>query len=288
MQDVAIIGAGELGGAIAFALARRGGAGQIRLVDDRGQIAAGKALDIMQAGPIERFSTRVLGTPDPAAAAGAAIVVIADRAEMERRAAGEGPEWQGDQGLLLLQQIGRMSPDCVVVCAGALQRELVERGVRELGLPRSRLIGSAPEALASAVRAMVALETDGSPGEVALSVLGVPPAQLLVPWEDATIGGFAATRVLDEPARRRLHARVSQLWPPGPHALAAAAARTIDSLTGRSRRGVVAFVGPDDSAGQRTRAAALPIRLDSRGMACVVLPQLTGRDRVALDSAMLL
>ena len=49
MREVAIVGAGELGGLTAHALARRNAAGLIRLIDDAGRVAEGKALDISQA-----------------------------------------------------------------------------------------------------------------------------------------------------------------------------------------------------------------------------------------------
>src|SRR5262245_54464970 len=61
MQEVAIVGAGELGGLLAHVLARRDAARAIRLVDESGQVAAGKALDIMQASPLEQFATSVSG-----------------------------------------------------------------------------------------------------------------------------------------------------------------------------------------------------------------------------------
>ena len=41
--------------------------------------------------------------------------------------------------------------------------------------PRARLIGSAPEALVSAITAIVAMEAGCSPREVMLTVLGAPP-----------------------------------------------------------------------------------------------------------------
>src|SRR5262249_56472576 len=138
-----------------------------------------------------------------------------------------------------------------VLCAGALQREIVECGVRESHLPRARLFGSAPEALSSAARAIVALEVKGSPRDVALSVAGVPPDQIVIPWEDATIGGLAATRVIDDAARRRLAARIARLWPPGAYALASAAAKVIEGIAGRTRARASCFVGPDDSLRRR-------------------------------------
>jgi len=280
MRDVAIIGAGELGGALAYVLARRSVAGEIRLIDQMGSVAAGKALDIMQAAPIDGFATRLSGSTDVSTAAGASVLVVTDRFG--------GDEWQGEDGLMLLKRIVEAGTGSIVLCAGSSQRELVERGVRELHVARGRLFGSAPEALAGAVRAIVALEANRSPRDVALAVLGVPPSQIVIPWEDATIAGFAMTRVLDEPSRRRIDARVARLWPPGPYALASAAAAAIETLVGRSRRLTTCFVAPDDSAGRRARAAALPVRLGPAGIVDVALPSLSVRERVLLDNAMLL
>ena len=277
---VAIIGAGELGGALAHVLARRDAAGEIRLIDETGRVAAGKALDIAQAGPVDRFATRLSGSTDISTAAGAAVIVVADRVG--------GGEWQGEDGLALMRVIRQMTSSAIVLCGGASQRELVERGVHEARGGRARLFGSAPEALAAAARALIALETNGSPRDVALSIVGVPPSQIVLPWDDATIGGFAATRVLDEPARRRIAARLPALWPPGPYALACAAAIVVEALLGRSRRRAICFVAPDETAGARTRTAALPVRLSRAGIAEVLLPPLNGRDRVALDNAIML
>ena len=283
MLDVAIVGAGELGGSVAHRLAACDVVSTICLVDEAGSIAAGKALDIMQAAPIQRFAARVAGATDIAAALGASIIVIADRA-----AGGASPGSEIEEALLLLKRICGSTAKPLILCAGAGHRELVERGARELGVSRTRLFGSAPEALASAVRSVVAIEAGVSPRDVALTVLGIPPSRAVVPWEDATIGGLSAVRLLDTPAQRRLEARVPQLWPPGPHALAAAAVKAIDILFGGSRQVMSCFVAPDDSAGRRTRAAAFPARLGRGGVEHVETPPLTTRDRVALDNAVLL
>jgi malate dehydrogenase len=280
MRDVAIIGAGEMGGALAHVLARGNAVRSIRLIDEAGRVAEGKALDITQAAPIERFATDVSGSADIGVASDASIVVIADRAK--------GAEWQGDDAFLLLRQLHAMASGAIVVCAGASHREIVERGTRELQMARTRIFGSAPEALRAGARALVALECGASPRDVALAVLGIPPAQIVVSWEDATVSGLSVVRLLDDATRRRLNARILSLWPPGPHALAASAAQAIETMLGRSRRLSCSFVGPDDSGGRRTRAAALPVRLDERGIAEIIMPPLGIAERVALDNAMLL
>jgi malate dehydrogenase len=285
MLDVAIIGAGELGGAIAHVLARTDIVSSVRLIDEMGHIAAGKALDIMQASPIEGFSTRVSGTNDVFAAAGASLLIVAD---MAVKAGSSGlSEWHGDEGLKHLERVSQIAPDRIVICAGAWQRDLVERGARELHMPRTRIFGSAPEALAAAVRAFVALEANGSPSDVSLTVLGVPPSQVVIPWDQATIGGVSLVRVLDEPACRRLAARVAPLWPPGAYALASAAVKAVACIAEQSRAVVSGFVAPDDSSGELARTVALPLRLGWSGVVSAELPPLSVHDRVALDNARL-
>jgi len=283
MLHVAIVGAGELGGAIAHSLARRDCTASIRLVDDMAQIAAGKALDIMQAAPILRFSTTVSGSSDLYTIAGSSLVVVADRADRRNDA-----EWQDDEGLSLLSRVVSLARASLVLCAGAAQRDLIERGVREGLVPRTRLFGSAPEAFAGAVRACVALEADRSPQDVALAVLGLPPHQLIIPWDQASVGGVALTQVVDDPAMRRLQGRLAPLWPPGPHALASAAVKAIEAVSGVTRQRLSCFVAADDSTGRRARTVALPVRLGGSGVVAADVPALNSHDRVALDNAMLL
>jgi hypothetical protein len=175
----------------------------------------------------------------------------------------------------------------VIVCAGAGQRELVERGVAELRIDRRRILGSAPEAMRAAACALVALSLDTSPRDVALSLAGVPPAHLVVGWQDATAGGLSLTRLLDEPVRRRLAGTIAALWPPGPHALGAAACSVVQAIAGRSRRGAVCFVAPEPAAAGRTRTAAWPVRLNQSGIAETTAPRLSGAERVALENAVL-
>src|SRR5262245_20811006 len=99
MSTVAILGAGEIGAAAAHALAVRDCVRTVLLVDAAVGVAAGKALDIQQAGAVERFHTRLLGTDDLSRVAGCTLCVVADRA------ATGSPEWNGDEALALLRRV---------------------------------------------------------------------------------------------------------------------------------------------------------------------------------------
>ena len=279
MRSIVIIGAGELGGALARQLAAADFSPRITLVDDSGRVAEGKALDIRQSAPVDGYSAFVAGTTDESAVVGADVVVIADRF------AGNA-EWQEDHGVALVRRVHHLNSSAMILCAGARQLELVERGVREGGIPRQRLFGSAPEALRSAIVSMAALEASCSPTEISLSVVGRPPGEVIVPWEDAAIGGRRAADVLSPPAITRLNARLARLWPPGPMTLASAATRVLRAAATRSRLSVCAFVAVTREEGDGGRVGMLPVTVSTAGVSSVLSPTLTARDRVRLDTAL--
>jgi malate dehydrogenase len=287
MPTLCILGAGELGGSVAHALARGERVRRVRLIDEAGTIAAGKALDIQQAGAVEGFHTSVEGTNDLTRVTGCAVVVVADAGIPKNPAeAGHHTEWRGDAGLSMMVRLKGFLGDAPIVFAGAQQSDLLLVLEREAGFDRRRLVGSAPEALAAATRAIVALEASCSPSEVALSVLGAPPSGFVVPWSEATIGGYAAQRVLTQVQLRRIEARVARLWPPGPYALGLAAARVAEALVTSARRAANVLTVLSGEFGIRDRVGTLPCLLGPTGIVSVRTPTLDNRERVQLETAL--
>ena len=277
---MAIVGAGDIGGACAQALAAHDLVGHILVIDAAVDAAAGKALDIQQAGAISGVHARLEATGDESRAIGCAAYVVADRF-----AAGS-PEWQGEEGLALIKRLSGASPDSPIVFAGAKQTGLIQASSREARVPARRLIGSAPEALASAVAAIVAMEARCSPDDVAVAVLGTPPASFVVPWSDASIAGYALERVVSQVELRRIEARVARLWPPGPYALGAAAARVVEAMLQDSRRSYNVETVLGGEFGVRDRVGAVPAVLASHGVAHTRVPALNTREQVQLDTAL--
>jgi len=157
--------------------------------------------------------------------------------------------------------------------------------VRTLGIDRGRIFGSAPGALVSGLRALVALEAAVSPSEVSISLLGVPPSRPVVPWSSASISGYPLEDTLAPPQLARLRQRLTQLWPPGPFALASAAARIVEALVdGSSRRTFACFVG--EQSEEVAGAPSVDVRLDPRGIAEILTPTLNRQEQVRLDNAL--
>ncbi len=193
MTSVVVLGAGELGGEVARAVAAGGAAHRVTIVDEADDVARGKALDIRQAGPVEGVETAVVGSADLAAVVGAAAVILADR---------PGPrsaEWTGEDGLQLLARVRSLNPGALVVCAGASQLALVERAIIEQGADPRRLFGSASEALRAAMVALTSLEAGCGPRDVSLALLGRPPVGAFVPWTDWLNRRTAGHRRADPP-----------------------------------------------------------------------------------------
>jgi malate dehydrogenase len=275
-----ILGAGDIGGALARQLAASDLVNRIVIVDDLANVAAGKALDVAQSAPVDGYHTTVTGTAEVAAVVGADVVIVADVAQHPVT------EWRDEAGLALIKRVAGLNQRAPIVCAGAVQSSLVERGVNELGISRTRLFGSAPEALRSAIVAIVALEANAAPLDISLSVLGRPPHQIIVPWDEVAIAGRTATEVLSATQLARLDARIARLWPPGPYTLGSAATRIIRTALTRTPRVHAATVAVNRDEGSPGRSAMMPVTLSPAGIATLVPPALSSRDRVRFETAM--
>ena len=278
MATVAVLGAGDIGGAFARELAALDVVSRIAIVDELAHVASGKALDIAQSGPVDRYHTALSGSSDVAAVVGATAIVLADRAGSD--------EWADDAGLALLKRVAGLNQKAFIICAGSKQASIIEKGVNEAALARVRVFGSAPEALRSAIVAITAVEANAAPSDIALSVLGRPPQHVIVPWDEASIGGRCATNVLSAAQLGRLDARVARLWPPGPYALASAAARLVQTAITRSMRTHAALVAVTRHEGIPGRSAMMPVTLNPAGIAALVEPSLSARDRVRFETTL--
>lgn len=269
---VAIIGAGELGASVASHLAHRDHVARILLVDDAGGVAAGKALDIQQACAVSGAHTHLVGTTDVSKASGCDVCVVADPAS-------------AGADLPALEHLGSFVHRAPFVLAAPLDARQFAHAVRETGLAPDRLLGSAPEGYAGAVRALIALEAGCSPGEIELAVLGTPSA-FVVPWTEGSVHGSRLDQVLSAPQIVRLEALLPRLWPPGVGTLGVAAARIVEGLLGRSRRRASVLAMLDGEFGARGVAGVVPVRLGPAGLVRIEAPVLSVRDRTRVATSL--
>jgi malate dehydrogenase len=278
MSIVAIIGAGPLGGALAHTLAGRSRVSEVRLIDPEGRIAEGKALDILQSSPVEQFSSRVSAATTFAAAAGADAVVLADLVA--------GGEITGESGLAVLRQIARLETTSPLLFAGGAQRELMTRAVAELRIAPARLLGSAPLALESAVRALAAALIDASPVDLSIGIAGVPPRDAVIGWDAATAFNQPIASVLAPHHMSAISSRLPALWPPAAYTLGSAAARIAEALANGSRRRYTCFAAIDVTSGGLATIAAVPVEIVRGGIGRTLEPALSRHERTTFDNGL--
>jgi malate dehydrogenase len=278
MSFVAIIGAGPIGATLAHVLARRARVDEVRLIDPEGRVAEGKALDIQQSSPVEQWGTRVTAATTTAAAAGARVIVFADYAK--------SGEIAGDAGLPLVREVARMETTSPLLFAGGGQRELMTLAVREVHVAVRRVIGSAPLALESSVRALTAALLDASPADLAIGVAGVPPRDAVIGWDAATAYNQPLAAVLAPHHLASLSSRIGALWPPAPYTLGSAGARVAEALAAGTRRRYTCFAAIDVTGSGRHLVAAVPVELVKGGIGKTLEPALSRHERTAFENGL--
>jgi malate dehydrogenase len=274
MSDVAILGAGPIGAAVAHKLAQRSRVRRVLLVDASANVAAGKALDIRQSGAVDGFDTALVSAGDPLDAVGAEVIVFADQAG--------GDEWHGDAGLTLLRRIVTAGSRAAFVFAGPKQVWLMETAAAELKVPGDRLIGTAASAVAAAMRAFAGIELNLS--GVDLSVVGRPPG-FVVGWSAATVAGSLLTDLVPAHRLLALSQSIGRLWPPGPQAIAAPTARVVEALVSGSRERHHAMTIADGELGIRGAAIMLPLELGGGHVLRRIVPSLSPQERTETISS---
>lgn len=278
MALIAVIGAGPLGGALAQTLALNSRVTEVRLIDPEGRVADGKALDIVQSSAVEQFSARVTSASSIPAAAGADAIVLSDLVN--------GGEIAGESALALLRHLATLDTAAPILFAGGGQRELMTRGIAELHLNPRRLIGSAPLALESAVRAVAAALLDGSPADLSIGIAGVPPRDAVIGWDAATAFHQPIAASLAPHLLAAISSRLPALWPPSTYTLASAAARVAEALALGSRRRYTCFAAVDVSGVGRDVVAAVPVEIVRGGIGKVIEPALSRHERTTFENGL--
>ena len=272
MHTVVILGAGELGATLARRIAGREGARRVVLVDPDEGKARGKALDILQSGPVDAFDVQVEGAADANRFGEPDVLVAADHPELE---SGAGA---GDR---LAAAVKAIRPAAVVIAlprpAGAIDAVLAA------GRPADRVMGSAPLAVEAGLRRRIAEAIDADPRAVTLALLGLPPDAIVVPHASVSVAGAALDAVAPSALRQAVEAARGRT--PGPVALAAAAAAVVAALEAPRPAILPVMARAEAGAGLGRVTVSWPRRVARGRLGAPVELALEPWERVALVNA---
>ena len=169
---IALIGAGQIGGTLAH-LAAIKELGDVILFDIAEGTPQGKALDIAEAGPVERFDADLRGVNDYADIAGADVCIVT--AGVPRK-----PGMSRDDllaiNLKVMKAVGEgirdNAPDAFVICITNPLDAMVWALREYSGLPREKVVGMAGILDSARFRHFLSEEFDVSMRDVSAFVLG--------------------------------------------------------------------------------------------------------------------
>ena len=171
-NKIALIGAGNIGGTLAHMIGLKE-LGDVVLFDVFGGVAAGKALDIMQSGPVDGFDSAMSGGSDYAAIAGSDVVIVT--AGFPRTPGMSRDDLIGKNAGVIAQVaegIKTHCPDAFVICITNPLDAMVWVMREKSGLPANRVVGMAGVLDSSRFRLFLAHEFGVSVEDVTAFVLG--------------------------------------------------------------------------------------------------------------------
>ena len=197
-KKITVVGAGNVGTTTAQLIAERDLA-DVVLTDIIEGIPQGKALDIQEACPLWRSSSRVTGTNSYDDTAGSDIVVIT--ASLARK-----PGMSRDDLLKanaeivkkVAEDIAGTSPEAIVIVVTNPMDIMAQLTQKVTGFPFHRVLGMGGVLDSTRMRTFISLETGVSPEDIKTMVLGGHGDQMVPIPSLTTIKGKKITSVIDE------------------------------------------------------------------------------------------
>lgn len=197
---ITIIGAGNVGATCAHWAAAKE-LGDIVLLDipEREGVAKGKALDLMQCGPIEEFDSVITGTSDYKDIAGSDVVVIT--AGLPRK-----PGMSRDDLITtnvkivrsVSEQVAKNAPNAVVIIVSNPLDAMVYTAWKTTGFPTGRIIGQAGCLDVARFRTFLAMELGCSVEDIQALLLGGHGDDMVPLPRFTSVHGIPITMLLSE------------------------------------------------------------------------------------------
>src|SRR5437867_5995422 len=204
---VTVVGAGNVGATVAQYIVERELA-DVALTDVVDGLPQGKALDLLEAGPVHGYDCQLIGANDYAGTAGSDIVVIT--AGLARK-----PGMSRDDLLFknaeivggVVQEVARLSPNAILIVVTNPLDAMAQLALRRSGFPKHRVIGMAGVLDSARFQTFIARELDVSVENVTAVGLGGHGDSMVPLPRYSTVAGIPITELL---SKERIDALVTR------------------------------------------------------------------------------
>ena len=198
MSKVTVVGAGNVGATCANVLAHKDIVKEVVLLDIKGDLARGKALDSFQQAPIDYYSTRLKGTDDYADTANSDIVVIT--AGIPRK-----PGMSRDDLIstnakivkMVTESIMKHSPNPIIIVVSNPLDVMTYAAYQASGLPKTQVFGMAGILDTARYRAFLSMALDVSPKDIQAVLMGGHGDTMVPLPRYTTVAGIPVTEMIE-------------------------------------------------------------------------------------------
>jgi malate dehydrogenase len=294
MKRVSIIGAGNVGTNTAFFIAENRTA-SVTLVDVKQGMTTGKALDMMEAGPLRGYDTRVTGSDHIDSITGSDVVILA--AGRVRRPGEHRRDLYLDNFATvksICEGVKHLAPDAIVVNVVEPIDSITLLVAETLGFDRHRVVGVGGLLTSTRIRYLVSSALGISPREVTALVVG-PHRDTMVVLEDTIrVAGVPAVTLL---GRERLDAIIAEAKKAGDTILQLAKSSTSYYAPSASVAALVEAIVRDSHAifsvsvclrgefGVNDLAVGVAARMGSEGVEKIIDPGMSDEESKAFIAA---
>ncbi len=291
MKKVTVIGAGNVGTNCALFIAEKNVA-DVTLIDVKPSYAAGKALDLMESGPIRDYDVVVKGSDDLYDLVYSDVVVVAAG---KVREPGMSREDVLDDNLdaadTFVREIAKFAPDAVVIVVTEPVDAMTYYILKRTGFPENRVLGMAGALDATRAGEIIAEKLNMAATDVEAMFIGGHHDEMIFLPQYSRVTGIPVTELLSPDEIREVAQKVKNAGheilemmkrATAFYAPAAATARMVETIIRERRRILTAPVYVSGEYGLADLCIGLPILLDKTGVRKVLELNLTGEQKEAL------
>ncbi|MGO9438952.1 MAG: malate dehydrogenase [Terriglobales bacterium] len=203
-KKITIVGSGNVGATAAHWMASKE-LGDVVLIDIIDGVPQGKGLDLLEAMPIEKRDSFVLGTQDYKDTANSDIVVIT--AGIPRKPGMSRDDLLNTNYKIMQDVVGKVvanSPNCILIVVSNPLDAMAQAAYKISGFSRNRVIGMAGVLDSARFRAFIAMELGVSVENVTAFVLGGHGDTMVPLPRYSTVAGVPITELMEKSTIERL------------------------------------------------------------------------------------
>lgn len=199
LNTIAVVGAGNVGATLAQRLAEAELSRNVALIDIAEGIPQGKALDMLEAGPVYGYDTNVIGSNDYEIAANAEIFVVT--AGMPRKPGMSRDDLLDVNAKIMrgvCENIKRVAPNSMIIVVSNPLDVMCHAALDACGFPHNRVFGMAGVLDTARFRTFIAEALDVSVEQVNAFVLGGHGDTMVPLVRYTTIAGIPLTDLMPQ------------------------------------------------------------------------------------------